>query len=118
MRKRSGQRPRIFKFGEQARDFVYVGDVVEVNLKALTCRTGGVYNVGCGKPRSFNDVIANLNRVLKTNLQPDYIDNPHSLTQDLTQADLSSSRTVLHYDPQYQLENGIEAYYASGNLGL
>ena len=115
---RNGKQPRVFKVGEQKRDFVYVGDVVQANLKALICPTGGVYNVGCGTPRSFNDIISNLNRVLKTDLWPDYIDNPYSFTQDLTQADLVSSRAVLRYEPQYQLEDGIDAYFASGKLGM
>lgn len=115
---REGKRPRVFKFGEQKRDFVYVGDVVSANLLALKCATSGVYNVGCGRARSFNDIIANLNRALKTNLEPDYFDNPYSFTQDLTEADLSSSTKVLGYRPEFQLENGIDAYFASGDLGV
>ncbi len=113
----SGKRPRIFKWGEQKRDFVYIEDVVQANLKAMTCPRGGVFNVGCGRPRSFNEIIANLNRVLGTNLEPDYFDNPYSFTQDLTQADLTNSRAVLKYEPKYQLEEGIDAYFASGKLG-
>lgn len=115
---RAGKRPRVFKFGDQKRDFVYVGDIVNANLLALKSPASGVFNVGCGRARSFNDVIANLNRVLKTDLQPDYFDNPYSFTQDLTEADLSNSARGLGYRPEFQLENGIDAYHASGELGL
>jgi len=97
---------------------VYVGDVLQANLRSITCPRGGVYNVGCGVARSFNDIIANLNRVLGAGLEPDYFDNPYSFTQDLTQADLTNSRRNLGYEPRYDLETGIDAYYASGALGV
>lgn len=114
----AGKAPRIFKWGEQKRDFVYVGDVVQANLKAMSCGESGVYNVGCGRARSFNEIVDNLNRVLKTSLKPDYFDNPYSFTQDLTEADLTRSRQILGYAPEYQLEAGIDAYFASGQLGV
>src|SRR5205814_10637461 len=68
---RGGQRPRIFKHGEQRRDFVYVKDVVDGTIRALTAKASGIYNLGSGQARSFNELISVLNRVLKTNFQPD-----------------------------------------------
>lgn len=115
---RAGKRPRVFRAGEQRRDFVYVGDVAQANLKALECKSGGVFNVGSGKSWSFNEVIAQLNRALGTELAPEYFDNPYSFTQDWTEADLTQSRRVLGYEPQYDLAKGIDAYLASGRLGL
>ena len=115
---RAGNRPRIFIPGEQKRDFVYVDDVIQANLKAMTVKTGGVYNVGCGRAFTFNQVVAELNRVLGTDLPPDYFENPYSFTQDWTQADLTESRRALGYDPRYDLAKGIEAYHESGRLGV
>ena len=69
--------------------------MIQANLKAMTCTTSGVFNVGCGRARSFNDVVENLNRVFKSDLKPDYIENPYSFTQDLTEAELTKSRGVL-----------------------
>src|SRR5208282_938621 len=63
---RRGQAPRIFKFGEQVRDFVYVKDIVNCTILASRARVSGIYNAGSGVPRSFNDIVANLNRVLNT----------------------------------------------------
>src|SRR5579884_2640517 len=40
---RAGQRPRIFYHGQQRRDFVYIDDVVQINLRALTAKSGGVF---------------------------------------------------------------------------
>ena len=114
---RGGARPRIFHDGQQRRDFVYIDDVIQINLKALTAKQGGVFNAGYGNAFSFNQVVEQLNRVLKTDLPPDYFPNPYSFTQDWTQTDLSESRRVLGYAPAFDLAKGIEAYHASGFLG-
>src|SRR3984957_15970229 len=113
---RRGQAPRIFKNGEHIRDFVYVKDIVNCTILAAKARVSGVYNAGSGVPRSFNDIVANLNRVLKTELPPFYIDNPHAHYQPHTEADLTATTTALKYKPKYTLETGIDDYFASGFL--
>ncbi len=113
---RRGQAPRIFKNGEQIRDFVYVKDVVNCTILAARARATGIYNLGSGVPRSFNDIVANLNRVLGTEWQPEYIDNPHAHYQPHTEADLSATTRALRYKPKYTLETGIDDYAASGFL--
>ncbi|MCE0483497.1 MAG: ADP-glyceromanno-heptose 6-epimerase [Methylacidiphilales bacterium] len=113
---RRGQAPRIFKHGEQIRDFVYVKDIVNCTLLAARARSSGIYNAGSGVPRSFNDIVANLNRVLKTQWQPEYIDNPHAHYQPHTEADLSATTRALRYTPKFTLEKGIDDYTASGFL--
>jgi ADP-L-glycero-D-manno-heptose 6-epimerase len=114
---RSGKRPRVFTAGEQRRDFVFIGDVVQANINALKSTRGGVFNVGSGKSWTFNQVVAELNRALKTNLAPEYFDNPFSFTQDWTEADLTDSRQCLGYEPKFDLARGIDAYLATGKLG-
>ncbi len=59
---KSGQRPRIFKHGEQKRDFVYVKDVVEGTIGALDAKVSGIYNLGSGQARSFNELVDVLNK--------------------------------------------------------
>ena len=75
---KTGQRPRIFKYGEQKRDFVYVKDAVEGSIRALNAQASGIYNVGTGQARSFNELIDVLNKCLGTNFEPEYFDNPHT----------------------------------------
>lgn len=115
---KAGKRPRIFTPGNQKRDFVYVGDVVEANLLAMRATKPGSYNVGCGRAFTFNQVVAELNRVLGQDLTPDYFENPYSFTQDWTQADVSASKAALGYEPAFDLRKGIDAYFASGKLGV
>ena len=115
---RAGKHPRIFEHGEQKRDFVYVDDVVALNLLAMDAKESGVFNAGAGDAWSFNQVVAELNRILGTDLPPDYFPNPYSFTQDWTQTDLTRTRQALGYQPQYDLAKGIDAYHATGRLGV
>jgi ADP-L-glycero-D-manno-heptose 6-epimerase len=114
---RAGQRPRIFTAGQQKRDFVYIDDAVDANLKALSCKKSGAFNVGAGKAWTFNQLVADLNRALATHLEPDYFQNPYGFTQEWTEVDLTESRRHLGYEPRFDLARGIDAYLASGQLG-
>jgi ADP-L-glycero-D-manno-heptose 6-epimerase len=107
---KAGQRPRIFKHGDQKRDFVYVKDIVEGSIRALEAKESGIYNLGSGHARSFNELIDVLNRSLGTDFKPDYIENPHEHYQNFTQADLTSVRDALGYQPQFSLETGVADY--------
>jgi ADP-L-glycero-D-manno-heptose 6-epimerase len=105
-----GQRPRIFRHGEQQRDFVYVKDIVQGCLRASEAKQSGIYNLGSGTPRSFNDLVQILNDSLGTKLEPEYIENPHAHYQNFTQADLTNARNALGYEPQFTFEQGVADY--------
>jgi ADP-L-glycero-D-manno-heptose 6-epimerase len=107
---KAGKRPRIFKHGEQKRDFVYVRDAVEGTIRALDAKMSGIYNLGTGQARSFNGLIEVLNKCLGTNFEPEYFDNPHAHYQNFTQADLTSARKALKYEPRFSLEEGVRDY--------
>jgi len=107
---KAGERPRIFKHGEQQRDFVYVKDIVEGSIRAIEAKQSGIYNLGSGRARSFNELVEILNRSLGTDFKPEYIENPHAHYQNFTQADLTSVRGALGYQPQFTLETGVADY--------
>ena len=106
----AGQRPRIFKHGEQQRDFVYVKDIVQGCIRGFEALKSGIYNLGSGKARSFNDLVQILNNTLGTNFEPEYIENPHSHYQNFTQADLTKVREALGYEPRFSFEEGVADY--------
>ena len=106
----TGQRPRIFKHGEQQRDFVYVKDIVQGCIRGFEALKSGIYNLGSGKARTFNDLVQILNNTLGTNLEPEYIDNPHAHYQNFTQADLTKVREALGYEPRFSFEEGVADY--------
>ncbi len=109
---KEGKRPRVFKFGEQARDFVYVKDVVALTMRAINAPKSGIYNCGSGKAFSFNEVIAEVNRALGTKLEPEYFDNPYSFYQPHTEADMTRTKNELSFTPQYAPAAGIADYIA------
>ncbi|MBU6500548.1 MAG: NAD-dependent epimerase/dehydratase family protein [Patescibacteria group bacterium] len=109
--------PKIFKNGEQKRDYIYVGDVVRANLLALQSKESGVFNCGFGGATSFNDIIKLLNEVMGLDRVPEYIDNPYAdKYQNFTQCDMSLAKKVLGFVPKYNVKDGIKDYFASGFL--
>ena len=113
----AGKRPRIFKYGEQKRDFVYIKDVVEATLLAARVDRNGTYNVGSGHATSFNEIVALLNKALGTDHEPDYFENPYAFYQPHTEADLTRVSGHLGYAPHYPIDRGI-AEYVTGQVGV
>ena len=108
----SGRRPRLFEGSDRIlRDFVYIDDVVQANVKACDPKRSGVYNVGTGKARSFQDIVDILQKELGTSLPCEYIPNPYvGQYQFFTQADIEPTREYLGYEPEVTLEEGIRRY--------
>lgn len=102
---------RLFKMGEQKRDFVYVQDVVMANIKAISGKSG-IYNVGSGESRSFNDIVKCLQNEFGE-FEVEYFDNPYKFFQNHTHADIEPTKEALGYNPQYKLEDGIKKYAKS-----
>lgn len=105
---------RLFKFGEQMRDFVYIQDVIQANIKAISSTQSGVYNVGSGKARSFNDIVDCLKKELASrdlgDFEVEYFDNPYSFFQNHTKADITETTHALGYTPRFDLHTGIAHY--------
>ncbi|MDR2033734.1 MAG: ADP-glyceromanno-heptose 6-epimerase [Helicobacteraceae bacterium] len=106
----SGKRPKLFKWGEQRRDFVYIEDVIQANIKALGATKSGVYNVGSGEAREYNEIFGNMTKTLERNVEVEYIDNPWSFFQRHTEADIYATKVALGYKPRFNLEKGIGSY--------
>ncbi|MBL8023589.1 MAG: NAD-dependent epimerase/dehydratase family protein [Elusimicrobia bacterium] len=105
-----GRSPKVFKWGDQYRDFIYVKDVVEANWKAFGFSGNGVFNVGTGKGTSFNQVIAVLNEALGVSRPTTYIENPYGFYQDATCADTFHGEKVLGWKSVFSPEEGITDY--------
>ena len=107
----SGKAPKLFKGSKKIlRDFIYIEDVIQANIKACTPKKNGTYNIGTGTPRSFQDISDILQKELGTNFQTQYFTNPYDGYQMHTQADISSSRKYLDFQPKVTLEKGINTY--------
>ena len=110
----AGKNPRLFEGSDKIlRDFIFIEDIIQANIKAMKPKESGIYNVGTGKARSFQDIVDILQRELGTALTCEYIPNPFvGRYQFHTEADITQSIEGLGYEPRYEMEDGIKAYIA------
>ncbi len=107
-----GQRPVLFKDGEQKRDWIYVDDVVDANILSIEKDISGIFNIGSGESHSFNEIIEAVNRVMGSNIKPEYIDCPFPDNyQSYTQCNIIKAKRELGFDPKFSFISGIETYY-------
>ena len=108
----AGKNPRLFEDSDKIlRDFIYIEDIIQANIKAMQPKQSGIYNVGTGKARSFQDIVNILQKELGTSLTCEYIPNPFiGSYQFHTEADIESTKEVLGYEPAYEMEDGIKSY--------
>jgi len=109
--------PKLFKFGDQKRDYIYVKDVVKANILASKAKESCIVNCGSGKATSFNGIVEQLNFVLGMNRNPEYIENPfQGAYQNYTECDMSLAKKKIGFVPEYSFEKGLMDYYHSGFL--
>jgi ADP-L-glycero-D-manno-heptose 6-epimerase len=107
--------PRLFKPGDQKRDFIYVKDVVTANLKALEAKQNCVVNCGSGSATSFNDIVGILDGVMRLNRTIEYFENPIAATyQNHTECDMSRAKDLLGFVPAFDIQSGIRDYLKYG----
>ncbi len=100
-----GQPPTIYGDGNQERDFTYVGDVVEANIRAVEGKAG-VYNIGNGSPTSVNRLTDILRRIIR-DVEPIYQAERKGDVKK-THADISKAEIDLLWKPQTTIEEGLE----------
>ena len=106
-----GERPTINGDGQQSRDFTYIDNVIEANLKACLApkeADGQAFNIAYGGREYLNDIYHGLTKALGVDIEPIYGpdragDIKHS------NADISKARRLLGYDPEWDFERGISA---------
>ncbi|MCX7747156.1 MAG: SDR family oxidoreductase [Clostridia bacterium] len=103
------KQPTIYGDGETSRDFSYIENVVNANLKASVCKWPGnaeVFNIGCGQRISLNELVKNINSILGTDIKPNYEnervgDVKHSL------ADISKAEELIGFKPSVDVYEGL-----------
>ena len=108
----SGEPPVIFGDGEQRRDFVYVGDLVQATVQAMQADVAGeVFNVGTGRATSVKGIADMLCQKLNPTLRPIYA--PEQMGElRYSVADISKARQLLGYEPQGRLEERMDEVIA------
>jgi ADP-L-glycero-D-manno-heptose 6-epimerase len=118
----AGERPRLFTDGSQARDQVYVDDVVDCTLAAAglgkKAPRPGVYNLGSGVATSFNQMADAVRAAVGLNEQErptEYFDMPadvRAFYQDYTCADMSETTKGLGWKPRHEPGAAMREYVA------
>lgn len=105
---RRGESPVIYGDGEQSRDFTYVGDVVDAVL--LACERGEadgqVFNIGCGKRTSVNELLNHLCMIMQVEANPVHEKGRPGEVRD-SEADIGKAERLLGYKPKVSLEEGL-----------
>ena len=109
-----GETPTINGDGKQSRDFTYIENVIEANLKACVApkeAAGEAYNIAYGGREYLLDIYYGLTKALGVNIEPNFGpdragDIKHS------NADISKARRLLGYDPDWSFDRGIQAAIA------
>lgn len=103
------QTPTIFGDGEQSRDFTYVANVVDANLRAAEApaANGHVMNLGIGDRITLNQLLDELQKIIGTNLEPEYKETrPGDVRHSL--ADIAKAENLLGYRPLVGLAEGLK----------
>lgn len=102
--------PTINGDGRQSRDFTYVDNVIEANLKACLApreAAGEAYNIAYGGREYLIDIYYGLTRALGKDIEPHFgPDRPGDIKH--SNADISKAKRLLGYDPEYSFEKGIQ----------
>jgi UDP-glucose 4-epimerase len=104
----AGRAPTIFGDGQQARDFVYVANVVQALLSAADAPTaaGKVYNIGNGQSTTIVELVRDLNALLGADIRPSFAPSRAGDVR-LSQADVTRARADLGYNPQVPFRDGL-----------
>ncbi|MGL5643126.1 MAG: SDR family oxidoreductase [Paraclostridium sp.] len=96
--------------GEHSRDFTYIDNVIEANLRACIApreACGKAYNIAYGGRVSLNELYETLRKSLNKDIKPVYGPNRKGDIKH-SNADISSAKTLLNYNPSYSFEDGIK----------
>lgn len=110
---RSGRQPRIYGDGEQTRDFVYVADVVEANMRAVFSprAPGRSYNIATGSTISINELLRTLCRLQDRPFDPVWLPGREGDIRH-SQADIRRAMDELDWHPEVKFEDGLRKLLA------
>ena len=105
------EQPTINGDGKQSRDFTYIENVIEANLKACKASSdvaGEIFNIAYGGREYLIDVYVSLSKALGKEIEP-FFGSDRKGDIKHSNADISKAKKMLGYDPSWSFEKGIEA---------
>jgi UDP-N-acetylglucosamine 4-epimerase len=106
-----GESPFINGDGEQSRDFTFVENAVQANIRGMFSQVEGaagkVYNIAFGERTTVNELYFNLKDLVGSDVNPTYRDPRQGDVID-SLADISKAKAFLAYNPQVNIKDGLE----------
>jgi UDP-N-acetylglucosamine/UDP-N-acetyl-alpha-D-glucosaminouronate 4-epimerase len=118
----NGEAPVVFGEGEQSRDFTYIDNVVDANLRAADAEgvSGQTFNIACGEQISLNRLLDEIRDIVGSEVEASYLD-PRKGDVKHSLADISRARDQLGYEPLVDFNEGllrtVEALRAGAGSG-
>lgn len=104
-----GKCPVVLGDGLQSRDFIYVENNVQANIKAATAdfdARGQAYNIGCGVSQTLIELVDTINEILETDLSPEF-GPPRVGDIRMSMSDISRARQDFGFDPSVAFKEGL-----------
>ncbi|MEA1905709.1 MAG: SDR family oxidoreductase [Euryarchaeota archaeon] len=114
----AGKAPTIYGDGEQTRDFTFVRDVVQANLRAMESDATGVFNVAAGTRISVNDLAVMIMGIIGTRMECVH-EEPRAGDVRDSLGDISKARAGFGYAPRYGMEDGLKetiGWFGGGDM--
>lgn len=103
------QKPPIHGNGKQSRDFTYIANVVDANIRAAhaSSLSGGVFNIASNKNHTILELVAALNKIMGKSIEPEFTpERPGDVLKTL--ADVSKAKKALGFSPLVDFEMGLQ----------
>ena len=109
---KKGDSPTINGDGSQSRDFTFIANVIDANLRACEAdgAAGEMFNIGYGEKHTLLSLVEIINEIMGSSIEPVFGperegDVKHSL------ADISKARSILGYEPEISFKEGLRIYF-------
>jgi len=102
----NNESPVIYGNGDQTRDFTYVKDVVQANVKSMNSHAQGIFNVAYGSRIGLNDLARMIEEIIGVSQEIRYEEPRQGDVRD-SLADISAAKKAFNYQPEYTLKKGL-----------
>lgn len=104
------EKPVLYGYGDMIRDYVFVDDVVNSNIKAMDSGNGGIYNIGTGKATTVKELFKILKNISKSEIEPELKEGRPGEIEEIW-LNINKAEFELDWNPEISLEKGLKKTY-------
>ena len=103
---KNNQQPIIFGTGNHTRDFIFISDIIDINLKVLESNIKGIYNISSNIETSINDIIKHLSNIFNKEIQPIHKKELNEVKRSCI--DNKKAKESFNWNPKVDIETGLK----------